>query len=652
MELLANHVRNNDGPAMNRISMKRLFASLLPCTSLMLVVACSSTVRKDYNSFDTPAVDISDASESKVDAGLSDEEQKAIIEESLAQMVKEAKEGGPEAIEYVSTDLYLKASDASLRGDAASAALLYQYLLELQPKDQFLKKKFTVELIRLGQFAAAEKPIRELYDDSKGRDEGLGLILGGVYTALEKKEEAFAVYKQIHKDHPKSEEACIFLSKQYSMREKREEAINVLAQCQKRAPKKAVFSYYMGKTAVQFGMHERALKYFTAASKIDPNFYQAVLALGLFKEEKKDFESALAIYKKFLSRVPDSFPVLSRAVQIMFALGKMDEVIPFAERLTTIDPSDLNLKVRLGILYTDHKRYDDAKGIFKEILLAVPDSDKILYYLASLYQQTDELEKAVETFSRIPTSSNLYMDGSFQVAQILSALALEDYERGDEEKVERYLSYIDQKTEELPKIKVELQVNMASFFEAVGETDKAIAALRGVSKEENFTESHLYYFASLLEKKLLYGEAEAAIRALLVKNPNNAHALNFLGYSILERGGDMDEAHKLISRAVELKPEDGYIRDSLGWYYYKVGKVDMALEHVEKAWSLVKNDTVINKHLAILHQEMKNYAKAKKYYLEALRFCKVEEEKVELIKRIEDLSGSVEKRLPASAPAP
>ncbi len=637
---------------MNRISMKKLLASLLPMSSLMLVVACSSAVKKDYHSFETPAVDISDASESQSGAELSDEEQKALIEESLAQMVKEAKEAGPASIQYVSTDLYLKASDASLRGDAASAALLYQYLLELQPEDQFLKKKFTVELIRLGQFAAAEKPIRELYETSKGKDEGLGLILGGVYTALEKKEEAFAVYKQIHKDHPKSEEACIFLSKQYSMREKKEQAINVLAQCQKRSPKSAVYSYYMGKTAVQFGQHADALKYFKAATKIDPDFYQAVLAIGLFDEEKKDFEAALKVYKKFLERNPDSFSVLARAVQIMFALGKMEEVVPFAERLTTLDPSDLNLKVRLGILYTDQKRYDDAKGIFKEILLAVPDSDKILYYLASLYQQTDELEKAVETFGRIPTTSNLYMDGSFQVAQILSALALEDFERGDEEKVERYISFIEQKSEELPKIKVELQVNMASFFEAVGETEKAIAVLRGVSKEESFTESHLYYFASLLEKRSLYQEAESAIRALLVKNPDNAHALNFLGYSILERGGDMDEAHRLISRAVELKPEDGYIRDSLGWYYYKVGKIELALEHVEKAWSLVKNDTVINKHLAILHQEMKNYAKAKKYYLEALKFCKVEEEKVDLIQRIEDLTGTAEKRLPASSPAP
>lgn len=605
----------------------------------LLLASCASAPKKEYTSFSTPegAGEVKEISEEQVAA-------------QIEKLVSEAKEAGPEAIQYVSTDLYLKASDASLRGDIASAALLYKNLLVLQPNDIYLKKKYSVELIRLGKFADAEAPIRELYESSKDGDEALGLILGGVYTALEKKDEALAIYQKLHKDHPKSEEACIFLSKQYAAREMSKKSMDVLATCQKRSPKNPVYSYYLGKTAVQFGKKDEAYRHFKHSVTIDPDFHQGVLALGLFKEEKKDYKGALKIYHGYLKRNAMNFPVLSRTVQIMFATGDTEGVIPYAERLSTLDPSDLNLKVRLGILYTDDKRFDDAKGIFREILLAVPDSDKILYYLGSLYQQTEEFEKAIETFGRIPADSSLYMEGSYQVAQILNALALEDYERGDEEVVSRFVSYIEEKTRELPKIKVELQANMAAFYETVGDTARAIDILKGVDKEETFTESHLYYLASLLERVARYEEAESSIRALLKKNPDNAHALNFLGYSILERGGDMTEAHTLISRAVELSPEDGYIRDSLGWYYYKIGDLEKALHHVQKAWTLVKNDSVINKHLAILHAEMKNYAKAKVHYLEALKFCKVEEEKQELLKHIEDLRGKAEKRLPASTP--
>lgn len=621
----------------------------LSLTLALFLASCASTSKNEFKTFVTPESSTLNAAASGASEKIDQEKARAVAAEQIAQLVAEAQEAGPEAVKFLSTDLYLKASDASLRGDAPSAALLYKNLLVLQPQDIYLKKKYSIELIRLGQFAEAEKPIRELYEAEKG-DEGLGLILGGVYTALEKKDEALAVYQRLLKDHPKSEEACVFLSKQYAAREDSKQAMSVLKKCQDRSPKNPVYSYYLGKTAVQFGQKDQAYKHFQRSVAIDRDFYQGVLALGLFKEEKKDYQGALKIYQNFLSRERMNFPVLSRAVQIMFALGQTDDVIPYAERLSTLDPSDLNLKVRLGILYTDAKRFDDAKGIFREILLAVPDSDKILYYLGSLYQQTQEFEKAIEAFGRIPEASSLYMEGSYQVAQILNALALEDFERGDEEMVIRYVGFIEEKTQSIPKIRVELQVNLASFYETVGETEKAIEILDPVSEEETFTESHLYYFASLLEKTARFTEAEKAIRALLKKNPENAHALNFLGYSILERGGDMKEAHALISKAVELSPEDGYIRDSLGWYYYKVGDLDKALHHVQKAWTLVKTDSVINKHLAILHAEMKNYAKAKAHYLEALKFCKVEEEKQELLKHIEDLSGMAEKRLPASAP--
>ena len=97
---------------------------------------------------------------------------------------------------------------------------------------------------------------------------------------------------------------------------------------------------------------------------------------------------------------------------------------------------------------------------------------------------------------------------------------------------------------------------------------------------EGFSEGHEYYRASLYEKNKSLIRRNI-IERMIEKNPKNPHALNFLGYSMLERNEDLDKAYMLIKRAVELKPDDGFIKDSLGWYYYKVGKLISMKSSVE-----------------------------------------------------------------------
>ena len=107
----------------------------------------------------------------------------------------------------------------------------------------------------------------------------------------------------------------------------------------------------------------------------------------------------------------------------------------------------------------------------------------------------------------------------------------------------------------------------------------------------------------------------------------------------------MKLAFDYISKALKLRPNDGFIRDSMGWYYYKTGDLKKALVEIKKAWELVKSDTVIARHLAIVYQDLKKYNLAKKYLVEALKYCKQEEERKKVLKAIENLE---QLRLPAS----
>ena len=90
---------------------------------------------------------------------------------------------------------------------------------------------------------------------------------------------------------------------------------------------------------------------------------------------------------------------------------------------------------------------------------------------------------------------------------------------------------------------------------------------------------------------------------------------------ILENESDFDEAYRLIKKAIEIEPNDAYIRDSLGWYFFKIGDFSKALAELKKAWNAQKSDVIITKHLALVYQKLNNDLEAQKYFVEALKNC-------------------------------
>ena len=563
---------------------------------------------------------------------------KLSLQEQLEKEYSSISRGNTQKLSFFADEQYMKGSDASLRGDSDSAALYFEYVLKVKKDDKYVQKRYAVELIRLNKLVEAKAIIASLYESDGS--EKVGLILAGVQTALREKREAQLVYLSILKKYPASEEACVFLAKSYSLESKFEKSFKLLDKCEKSAKGKAIYSFYRGKIEVARGNIKAAEKNFKRSLKIDPTYQQSAIGLGAIYEEDKKLTKALTVYEKFLEESPYAYSILKNVIQIYFALGEYDKVIPFAERLSNIDSNDLNLKVRLGILYADSKRYDDAKGIFKEILSAVPKSDKVLYYLGTLHQQTGEFDSAVTYYSKVPEESSLFHESNIQIAQILQVSATEQKEaRG------KLVQFINERAGKHSNLRVELRVMLAGFYENEGELHGAVEEMEKIKDEKSFNEGHEYYFAALLEKVNRFDRAKEVIESLLVKNPENPHALNFLGYSLLERGIELDRALKLITKAVELKPDDGYIRDSLGWFYYKTGDYEKALVEIKKAWTLVSTDVVITKHLAMTYMKLKKFHKAKEFYVEALKNCKVESERQDVLK---DLSGLEKLRLPAS----
>ncbi len=589
------------------------------------------------------AVDVS-----SVAAGASADSYLAEVEKKFEEVVSAAQKAGPAAINYLSDDLYIKAMDASLSGDSNTSALILKYVVKLNDKDLYLKKKYAIELIRISKMAEAQAVLEDAFALTNGSDESIGLILGGVYVSFEKDDEAADVYAKIINKHPANEEACVFLSKTYAKKKSFEQASSVLSQCRAQDSKNPLFPYYLGKITYERGNKELAKKYFKSSLKLDPEYYQAAVGIGAILEEEEKLKEATAVYKDFLQQSPQNYAVLSKLVQILFAQGRFGEITGYAEQLSGLDPSDLNLKVKLGILYTDAKRYEDAKGVFKEILKEVPDSDKVLYYLGAIYQETKDFEDAVKYYSKIPESSALFHDGHIQIGNILMDLANQESDK-DKAKTyfDRLISFVTTTSKKYPALKLDLSVALAGFFDDRKDYTKAIEIIVGlrVDKEKDYNSGHDYFLASLYEKSGQRDKAIGIMEAVIATDPDNADALNFIGYIFIEENRNLPMAFEYITKASKLRPNDGYILDSIGWYYYRTGKLKESLEHIKRAARVIKDDAVINKHLAIIYYEMKMYDLSKKSFAEALKSCKQESEKEDVIRAMEGLEKI---RLPAS----
>ena len=156
------------------------------------------------------------------------------------------------------------------------------------------------------------------------------------------------------------------------------------------------------------------------------------------------------------------------------------------------------------------------------------------------------------------------------------------------------------------------------FNEAVDAYDDAIRRLQANGMPERWS---LFYSRGIaLERSGQWKLSEADLLHALELKPDQPLVLNYLGYSWIDKGENLERGLKMIEKAVELRPEDGYIVDSLGWAHYRVGDYSSAVQYLEKAIELVPEDPTINDHLGDAYWQNGRPNEARFQWRRALQF--------------------------------
>jgi tetratricopeptide (TPR) repeat protein len=187
------------------------------------------------------------------------------------------------------------------------------------------------------------------------------------------------------------------------------------------------------------------------------------------------------------------------------------------------------------------------------------------------------------------------------------------------------------------KDNIDINMMLATLYEEKDDYKRGIDVLEKALTNNPKNVELLYQTGVLYEK---IGDTERALKYMedvLEVDPEHANALNFIGYSWADKEINLDKAEEMIKKALEKKPDDGYIIDSLGWVYFKRGEYEKALIEIDKAYQKLPNDPTIAEHLGDVYAILKNYAKAKEHYERSITLEKDNEKKKIIKKKLMEL---------------
>jgi tetratricopeptide (TPR) repeat protein len=326
-------------------------------------------------------------------------------------------------------------------------------------------------------------------------------------------------------------------------------------------------------------------KAFALVFKMDARTPRTAMAYAQHAAKAGDLKLAKRILHQHLSKTPGEGHPTSRDLLDRLERG---EKVPFL--VSTVEEGLAEVFYGLGEALTGEGGISIGALYLQMALYLKPDFPFAMAALANVYESTKRYADAIAIYDKIPTGTAL--DTSVAIRKAINLNALD---RTDEAK-----ALLDKLIEKNPK---DLRVLDAigtimrgrkRYAEAVNYYTRAIKLIK---KPEERHWTYWYARGTSYERLKKWPEAEADLKKAMRLSPDQPLVLNYLGYSWIDQNRNLREGLKLIEKAVALKPDDGYIVDSLGWAHYRLGNYDEAVRFLERAVELRPEDPVLNDHL-------------------------------------------------------
>lgn len=491
---------------------------------------------------------------------------------------------------------YLAARHAGAGRDAAAAAAYYRAALRADPNNKELLDRAFLSLLAGGEVEEAVRLAEKIVQADK--TDRIARLALGVRAIKQKQYQTARQHLAQSVRGPITDLAATLLSAwaSYGTNDARSAVENI--------DKLAGPDWYglfkdmhAGLILELSGNRKEAGKRLERAHKLDPTDMRLVDAYagwGARNGAKEEALKTIAAYRKLVPRHP--------------LILATNETIRRGDRPALIvgTPQEGAAEALYGMgTWISRRGGEDLGLVYLQLALYLqPTHPLALIALADLYSAVKKPELAIKLYERVPANSPMRRNANIQLAIDLDGL----------DRTEEARKHLDKLIAEQPK-DVEAILALGNILRGRKKySECADVYSRGIATIDNPQKSDwlVFYFRGIcFERAREWDKAEADLKKALELFPEQPQVLNYLGYSWIDQGVNLDEGMRMIRRAVEQRPEDGYIIDSLGWAYYRLGQYDDAVKHLERAVELKPEDPTINDHLGDVYWRVGRLHEAK-----------------------------------------
>ena len=478
---------------------------------------------------------------------------------------------------------FLLADIASRRGfvDESMQAILR---MAERTRDVPLVARSFRQALRMGDGELAERMallLREIDDSIQS-----AFALAQAYMLQERQEDALQLLEQMLIDWPDARDRLFnSIAEMFAGRKDAADFLPRLEALANQYPDERHGYYalsYLANRANNAEVFDRAI---TRTLELDPQWEQAALVKFVRLVRNADADRVQAFADSFLEGNSSAWQLMERYARYLAGLQEMQKSYQVFARLVRGQPQNSEALLAAALVSMELKKNSRARRLFMKHLEMNPANDQTRMYLGQVAARRKMWREAIDWYLSIH-DDNLYFEAQIRVS---SALLETD---GGDAALEHLYELIPASLNE----EVRLYLAQESVLREMDRLDDAWKLL-GAAVQEVPDNSELLYARGLLAAELHYlEEHEADIRRVLELEPENAHAYNALGYTLADQTNRYQEALELISRALDLAPNDPFILDSMGWVQFRLGDLDKAESFLRRALD-IRKDAEIAAHL-------------------------------------------------------
>ncbi|MBP2681245.1 MAG: Tetratricopeptide 1 repeat-containing protein [Candidatus Krumholzibacteriota bacterium] len=480
---------------------------------------------------------------------------------------------------------------------------------ERSSHDETIGSKLADAYFETGDMANCEKIVDALL--AQREDNHVALLLKAKIAYLtSRKDEARGYLEKLEAAGGSSFEVQRILAAVYTELGMTDKALAAYAAAVKMEPEHPLVQYQYGTLLRESGRAAEAEEALSQALRVKPDFSEAAIELAEIIVERGGHAEAESVLVRSLAADPENDRALEIVTDLYIDQGQPDKAIRLLEQQNRRSPLSNEGLLLLGRLYYEVKDYEEALNIFEgmfEAGNATPDLARVLGEISSRAGKTDKALRYYREAIRLGPG-----DFRNHLALFFSASSTFTPEESQRVRVSAEESgrCLTEAARVVPSSDFDGLYLVGISMQSVDSLETALEFLSRASEIRAGDERVILNLASVLEKLKRYEEAERHVATLHALQPDDPTTCNFYGYLLALMGKDLDRAEELIGKALASEPQNGYYMDSLGWVFFMRGDYPRAIEELEKAAAVTRDDPVILEHLGDAYRAVERYREA------------------------------------------